>query len=142
MYEKTKDSQIKGESHLNSLSEAMDFMANKSEEHELEQQEKDKIIVSTKSDMVNMNEKIGKLERIVDRREQYSRCNCLLLHCIAENTDDLVLETLNENIHVDFTPVDLDGTHRIGQKKASSNKPRVVIVKFVSYNARKMFFLK
>ena len=68
--EKTKGSQIKGESQLNSLSEAMDFMTNKFEEYEQEQQEKDKIIDSMKSDMVNMNEKIEKLERIVDTQEQ------------------------------------------------------------------------
>ena len=41
--EKTKDSQIKGKSQLNSLSEAMDFMTNKFEEYEQEQLEKDKI---------------------------------------------------------------------------------------------------
>ena len=50
--------------------------------------------------MVNMNEKIEKLERIVDRQEQYSHRNCLLLHVIAkgerENTDELVLQTLNK----------------------------------------------
>ena len=45
---KKKDSQIKGESHLNSLSEAMDFMTNKFEEYELERQEKDKIINTEK----------------------------------------------------------------------------------------------
>ena len=48
----------------------MDFMTNKFEEYELERQEKDKIIDTTKSDMVNMNEKIEKLERIVDTQEQ------------------------------------------------------------------------
>ena len=37
-----------------------------------------------KSDMVNKNEKIKKLERIVDRQKQYLLCNCLLLHDIAE----------------------------------------------------------
>ena len=53
--EKTKDSQIKGESQLNSLSEAMDFMTNKFEEYERERQENDKIIIdSTKNDMVNV----------------------------------------------------------------------------------------
>ena len=57
-----------------------------------------------------------------------------------EYTDDLVLETLNEKMHVDVTPSDLDRTHRIGQKKASSNKPRAVI-KFICYNTRKRMFL-
>ena len=122
----------------------MDFMTNKFEEYKREREEKDKIIDTMKSDMVNMNEKIEKLERIVDRQEQYSRRNCLLLHGIAEgereNTDELVSETLNEKMHIDLTPSDLDGTHRIGQKKASSKKPRAVITKFVSYNTRNFFF--
>ena len=141
MCEKTKDSQIKGESQLNSLSEAMDFKTNKFEEYERERQEKDKIIDSIKSDMVNMNEKIEKLERIIDRQEQYWRRNSLLLHGITEgereNTDDLVLETLKGKVHVDLIPSDLDRTHRICQKKASSNKPSAVIITFVSYNTRK-----
>ena len=85
-----------------------------------------------------MNKKIEKLERIVDRQEQYSHCNCLLLHGIAEgereNTNDLV-----EKMHIDLTPSDLDRTHRSG--KASSNKPRAFIIKFVSYNTRKRIFL-
>ena len=75
MCEKTKDSQIKGESQLNSLNVAMDFVTNKFEEYERERQEKDKIIDTMKSDMVKMKEKIEKLERIVDRQEQYSRRN-------------------------------------------------------------------
>ena len=94
--------------------------------------------------MVNMNEKIENLERIVEKKEQYSRRNCLLLHGTAEgereNTDELVLETLNEKMHIDLTPSDLDRTHCIGQKKASSKKPRAVIIKFVSYNTRNFFF--
>ena len=96
--------------------------------------------------MVNMNEKIKKLERIVDRQEQYSRRNCLLLHGVAEgerkNTDDLVLETLYDKLHVDLTLSDLDTTHRIAQKKASSNKPKAATIKFVSYNTRKSIFFK
>ena len=144
MCEKIKDGQIKDESQLNSLSEAMDFMTYKFEEYERERQERYKIIDTMKKAMVNMNEKIEKLERIVDRQEQYSRRNCLLLHGIAEgereNTDELVSETLNEKMYIDLTPSDLDGTHRIGQKKASSKKPRAVITKFVRYNTRNFFF--
>ena len=97
-----------------------------------------------KSDMVSMNEKIEKMERLIDRIMQYSRHNCLSLHGILEgqreNTDDLVLETLNEKMHVDLTFSDLDRSHRIGQKKASSNKPRPLIIKFVSYNTIKTIF--
>ena len=97
-----------------------------------------------KSDIVDMNKNIEKLERIVDRQEQYSHHNCLLLLCITEgereNIDDLVLETLNEKMHVDLTPSDLDRTHSIGMKTASSNKSRAAIIKFVCCNTRKIFF--
>ena len=41
-------------------------MTDKFEECEQERQEKDKIVDSMKSDMVNMNKKIEKLERIAD----------------------------------------------------------------------------
>ena len=52
-------------------------------------------------------------------------------------------------MHVDLTLSDLDRStlsdlgrsHGIGQKKASSNKPRAAIVKFVSCNLRKRVFL-
>ena len=65
----TKDSQIEGENQSNSLSKEMDFMTNKFEENGQERQEKNKIIDSMKSDMVNMDEKIEDLGRIVDRQE-------------------------------------------------------------------------
>ena len=101
-----QDSQIKDKNQLNSLSEAMNFMTKKFEVSERERQKKDNIIDTMKSDMVNLNEKIEKLERIVDRQEQYSRRDCLLLHGIAErereNIDELVLETLNEKMRIDF----------------------------------------
>ena len=71
MCEKTKDSQMKGASQLNLLSEVMDFMTNKFEGYERERQEKGKIRDSMKRYMVNMKEKIEKLERIVDRPKQY-----------------------------------------------------------------------
>ena len=66
---KIKDSQIKGESHLNSLSKAMNFLTNKFDEYDRERQENKKIIDSVKSDKVNINEKIEKLERTVDTKK-------------------------------------------------------------------------
>ena len=43
-------------------------------------------------------------------------------------------------MHVDVTLSDLDRTHCMDQK-ASSNKPRAVIIKFGSYKTRKIIFL-
>ena len=44
-------------------------------------------------------------------------------------------------MNIDLIPSDLDRTCHIGQKKASSKKPRAVIIKFVSYITRKRIFL-
>ena len=104
MCERTKDSQIRDKSHLKSLSESLEFMSNKFDEQEHNKNITKRIIMET--DIVNMNERIEKLERTVDRQGQYSHRNCLLPYGIAEggrkNIDDLVLETLNEKMHVDL----------------------------------------
>ena len=90
---------------LKSLNKSVDFMSNKFDKYEREKQEKDKLIDSIKRDMISMNQKIDKLERTLDRQDHHLRHNCLLLHSIAEsereNTDDLVLETLNKKMPVD-----------------------------------------
>ena len=40
-------------------------------------------------------------------------------------------------MYVELTFSDLDITRHIGQKKVSSNKPRTIIITFVSYNTVK-----
>ena len=82
----------------------------------------------------------------MDRQEQYSRRNCLLIHGITEgnqeNTDDLALQISKEKLDIELTQRDLDQTHRIGKNDKKSNRPRQVIVKFIRYNDRKNSFSK
>ena len=89
-----------------------------------------------KSDMISMNKKIEKLERIIDRQVQYSRHNCLLLHGILEgqreNTDDLVLETLNEKMHVDLTFSDLDKVTVLVRRKLLVIKQEQSLLNFLA----------
>ena len=65
-----------------------------------------------------MTQRIDKLEHLVDRQEQYSRRNCLLVYGIVEtndkNTDDLVLKTINEKLDMEITENEIDRSHRIG----------------------------
>ena len=53
----------------------------------------------------------------VDRQEQYSRRNCLLIHGITEgnqkNTHDLALD--REKLDTELTQNDLDRTHRMAK---------------------------
>ena len=90
-----------------------------------------------------MAQRIDKFEHLVDLPEQYSRRNCLLVHGIAEtideNTDDLVLQTINEKLDVEITKNEIDRSHRIGRKK-NGQRPRPIIVKLTRYNTRKKAF--
>ena len=94
----------------------------------------------------SLTEKLNGFTEQVDRQEQYSRQNCLLIHGITEgnqeNTDDLALEILREKLDIELTQRDLDGTYRIGKNDKRSNRPRPVIVKFIRYNDRKKIFSK
>ena len=88
--------------------------------------------------------KVDDLNARLDRQEQYSRRNCLLIHGIEENqnenTDALALEIINKKLELDMDEKDVDRTHRIGDKNKKKNKPRPIIIKFVRYNDRKKVF--
>ena len=104
---------------------------------------KTKIIKNLSKKTSEMTQRIDKLDNLVDRQEQYSRCNCLLVHGIAEtndeNTDDLVLKTINEKLDVDIAEKEIDRSRRIGREK-DGLRPKPVIVKLTRYNTRKKVF--
>ena len=104
---------------------------------------KTKLLKTCQKKTSEMAQRTDKLENLVDRQEQYSRCNCLLVHGIAEtnneNMDDLALKTINEKLDVDITENEIDWSHRIGRKK-DGQRPRPVIVKLTRYNTRKKVF--
>ena len=71
--------------------------------------------------------------------EYYSRLNCLVVHGVPESKEDTgeaVLEVFNERLNVRVTPQ----CHRMGRQQPSTDKPRPVIVKFVSYEMRRQVF--
>ena len=80
----------------------------------------------------------------MDRQEQYSRRNCILIHGLKEeqnkSTNDRVLGLFREELNEDILLVDLDRTHRIGKKRHSNSKPHPVIAKFARYNIREKVF--
>ena len=81
----------------------------------------------------------------LDTMEQYSRRNCLVVHGIPEtkeHTGEAVLQVFNDQLNVRVTPDCIDRSHRLGRFQPSSNKPRHVIVKYVSYETRRVFSAK
>ena len=83
------------------------------------------------------------LREEMDAMEQYSRRNCLVVLGVPESkkdTGEALLEVFNDRLNVRVTPQCIDRSHRLGRQQPSTDKPRPVIVKFVSYETRRQVF--
>ena len=116
-----KNMHIKGEKQLVDLAESGKFMTSKFNELEKDWKEKEKIINNLKGEISYLSEKLGELEESIDAQQQYSQRNCLLLHGTeetkGEDTDDLVLEVLNDDMGLNISKTALDCSHRISNPK-------------------------
>ena len=138
-----KDSQIKGHLQLKDLNEVVNFISTKFNHYEKERKERERIIKNLEENVSVMNKKVENLEKEIDKNEQYSRQNCLLVDGIVETDDkvmdDLVIETISMKMNIEISLADLD-TRRIGKKTPGQNKPGPIIVKLSRYNVRKRVF--
>ena len=79
-----------------------------------------------------LEKKNGEIGQQIDRQEQCSRKNYLLIHGNEERRhgviDELVIQTIKSEMDIDIHVKDTDRTHRIGTK--TENKRRPTIVKF------------
>ena len=116
----TKESQIKGEKQLEDLTSSVDYIAKKFDEYEEERKKKDEQNKCLQERVSFLGNKNGDIEQQIDRQEQYSRSNCLLIHGIEERrhevTDELVIQTIKSEMDIDIDVKDIDGFHRIGTK--------------------------
>ena len=130
--------QIKGDKHLEELTQSVKLMSDKFDEFEKDRKEKEKIINNLKQEVSILQNRVETLEKESDDHEQYSRRNCLLVHGIEEesneDTDEVVVNMLKEKLNMEVSKKDLDRSHRIG--KSNPRKKRPIIVKFVRYNDR------
>ena len=83
----------------------------------------------------------SKLGDSVAELEQYPPRNCLLLHGVreleGENTNDVTMKTIKEEIDIDIREEDLDRTHRVGNPKVcKEGKSKPIIIKFARYDVR------
>ena len=135
---------IKGEKQLTDLAEFVKFKTSKFDELDKDQKEKEKIINNLKGKASYLSEKLGKMEESIDAQKQYSQRNCLLLHGIeetkGEDTDNIVLEVLNNDLDLNILPTALESSHGIGNPK-SKKKSQPIIVKFVRYYYRRDVFM-
>ena len=140
----TQTSQIKGESQLKDLSEAVEFIAKKFDQYETERQEKEKIINDLQGKVSEISNEIEVLKNSLDRQQQYSRRNCVLIHGIpeqkGEDMDEQALKIIREELGETVEKSDLDRAHRIGAFKEDKSRFRSIIVKFSRYNVREKVF--
>ena len=80
--------------------------------------------------------------------EQYSRRNCLLIHGIAEksdeNTDKIICDLAEEKLGVTISLDHIDRSHRVGARGRKDRKgrplTRPIIVKFIGYRPRSLMY--
>ena len=113
-------------------------MSEKFHEFEKVSNEKEKMINSLKQEVNGLKERIKSLEKDSGDHEQYSRRNCIFIHGIEEDkdevTDDIVVNTLQDKLELEISKKDIDRSRRIG--KPSPRKKRSIIVKFLRYSDR------
>ena len=129
------------------MTDSIKFISSKFDEYEKESLEREARIVELESKVVSLSTKVDKLEYTVDRIEQYSRRNSILIHGLpevkGEDTDSLVIKTVNQKMDLDISTADIDRTHRIGAPPKQAGKVRPVAVKFVWHNdGRKIYVNK
>ena len=127
------------------MNKAINFINEKFEDFEKSLKKKDEEIKILETENNYLNKRLGEMDAVVDRQEQYSRRNFLLVHRIVEetleDTDEKIMNTLQQSMDETITPEDIDRSHRLGNSKSSKNtKPRPIIVKFVRYNTRNRIY--
>ena len=70
----------------------------------------------------------------IDESEQYSCRNSLLLHGTEEewkeDTDDVVIKSLSENLDKELNKKDLYRTHHVVKLNHRDGKPHPILIKF------------
>ena len=89
-----------------------------------------------KQEVNGLSERVKSLEKVSDDHEWYSRGDCLMIHGIEEDKDEVtddIVNMLQDKLELDISKKkDIDRSYRIG--KPSPRKKKPIIVKFVLYN--------
>ena len=139
-----KEMQIKGDKQLIDLTSSVEFLTSKLDQLEKERKEKDELINSLQIKVSSLQVEVKNLQKKAYDQEQYSRRNCLLIHGLTEtkteDTDDMVLDVINDKLNNEISQISIDRSHRLGKRKDPGQKPRAIILKFTRYKDRHHFF--
>ena len=121
--------------------DSVEFISARFDDYKADRNKKDEMINSLEEKVLGLTEKVDKLSSLVDRQEQYSRRNCILIHGVKENqnedTNEVVINKIKSAMDLDISPGDIDRTHRIGVP--TKGKIRHIIIKFVRHMDRRLY---
>ena len=85
-----------------------------------------------------LTKRLEEMDAVLDRQEQYSRRNCLLINGVdeveGEDTDELSLQVIEKHMNQNIKLEDNDRSHILGNpKKSMKAKPRPIIVNYVTH---------
>jgi len=87
---------------------------------------------------IKQNEEKMKHLDLKVKLEQYCRRNCLFIHGIphvkGEDTDKVVLNFLKKKLDIELEDDSIYRSHRLKSMTTTKNKPKPIIVKFVTHN--------
>ena len=89
---------------------------------------------------IDVMSKVKELEEKLEKQEQYSRRNCLLLYGVPtqpeENTDAVIKFFFWEKLQIEIYDEDIDRSHKLPSYCTASNSPRHSpnIIEFQSHN--------
>ena len=68
----------------------------------------------------------------------------MLIHGLTEtkteDTDEMVLDVINNKLNIEMSQISIDRSHRLGKRKGPGQKLRAIIVKFTGYKGRHHVF--
>ena len=114
-----KDWEIKRTEELNDMNKVINFINEKFEEFENDLKKKEEQTKLLKKENNYLNKRPDKMDAVVDRQEQCSRRNYVLVHGIVEetvqDTDEKIIITLQQRVDETIKPEDIDRSHRLGR---------------------------
>lgn len=99
---------------------------------------KDKKITALQNDITKLENRVVQLENQIDEVNQYERRDTLIISGPVlppensnENSAEVIIRVIKDNLHLNVTPSDINVAHRLGAKRAQ-NITRPIIVKLHS----------
>ena len=94
---------------------------------------KDQQVVNLEAKVTALESKITQLENTIDDVDQYERRDTVIISGLSlpeestqENPSDLIVNTIKQNLHVNFSHSDINVAHRLGPKAQGKKRPIIV----------------